>query len=172
MDCIHFCCFGNKIYDWRSKEANYIHQMKQLQNSLTELLQQYNSLQEYHQNEKILWQNEKLRLLEKINELQNSLHQKDVVTQQYKVYEDNFRQERQQIQELFVTMEKMELKNDYYQREVKKLNEHIISYRNMIELLNAGRKEDYIHVQKNVDIDPKLEKKVIAEQPKAGTVIS
>lgn len=169
MDCIHFCCFGGKIYDWQAKEANYIHQLKQAQNSLTELVQQYNSLQEYHQNEKIIWQNEKLGLLEKINELQNELHQKDVVTQQYKVYEDNFRQERQQIQQLFVTMEKMELRNDYYQREVKKLNEHIISYRNMIELLNAGRKiED---VAEDIDDDPKKEI-VITEQPKTQIVTS
>lgn len=171
MDCIHFCCFGDKIYDWRSKEANYIHQIKQLQNSLNEIVQQYNSLQEYHQNEKILWQNEKLGLLEKINELQNSLHQKDVVTQQYKVYEDNFRQERQQIQQLFVTMEKMELRNDYYQREVKKLNEHIISYRNMIELLNAGRKIEDIDENTDADEIPKKET-VITEQPKAEAVVS
>lgn len=170
MDCIHFCCFGNKIYDWQSKEANYIHQLKQLQTSLSETIQQFTSLQEYHQNEIILWQNEKLGFLEKINELQNELHQKEVVTQQYKVYEDNFRQERQQIQDLLASMEKMKLINTYYEMEVKKLNEHITSYRNMIELLgtDVNKKET---VDNHLDVIDKETNVVITEQPRAETVV-
>lgn len=137
MDCFYSCCFGEQAA-WRTKEANYISQLKQSQNSLSELLQQYHSLQEYHQHEKDVWNMEKVNFLEKINELQNSLHQKEVVTQQYKVYEDNFRKERQQIQELFVTLEKLETKNESYREEVKKLNEHIATYRNVIDVLKAG----------------------------------
>lgn len=79
---------------------------------------------------------EKVTFLEKLNELQNALHQKEVVTQQYKVYEDSFQKERQQIQEMLVTLRNLERRNIMYQDEVKKLNEHIQSYRNVINVLS------------------------------------
>lgn len=118
------------------KETNYIQQLKELQSSISELVQQLNSLEEYHHQEQISWQIEKVSMLEKLNDLQNALHQKEVVTQQYKVYEDSFQKERQQIQELLVTLKNLEKKNVLYQDEVRKLNEHIESYRSVINVLN------------------------------------
>lgn len=118
------------------KETNYIEQLKQLQETVTELVQQLNSLEDYHQHEKIGWQMEKVTFLEKLNELQNALHQKEVVTQQYKVYEDSFQKERQQIQDMVVTLRNLEMRNEAYQEEVRKLNEHIKSYRDVINVLS------------------------------------
>lgn len=118
------------------KETNYIAQLKQLQETITELVQQLNSLEDYHHQEKAQWQMEKVSFLEKLNELQNTLHQKEVVTQQYKVYEDSFQKERQQIQELLVTLRNLETRNEAYQDEVRKLNQHIESYRNVISVLS------------------------------------
>lgn len=118
------------------KETNYIEQLKQLQQTVTELVQQLNSLEDFHHQEKIGWHMEKVTFLEKLNELQNALHQKEVVTQQYKVYEDSFQKERQQIQELLVTLGNLEKRNEAYQDEVRKLNKHIESYRSVINVLS------------------------------------
>lgn len=118
------------------KETNYIEQLKQLQQTITELVQQLNSLEDFHHQEKVGWHMEKVAFLEKLNELQNSLHQKEVVTQQYKVYEDSFQKERQQIQELLVTLSNLEKRNEAYQDEVRKLNKHIESYRSVISVLS------------------------------------
>lgn len=118
------------------KETNYIEQLKQLQQTVTELVQQLNSLEDYHHQEKCGWNAEKVTFLEKLNELQNALHQKEVVTQQYRVYEDSFQKERQQIQELLVTLRNLEKRNEAYQDEVRKLNKHIESYRCVISELS------------------------------------
>lgn len=166
MNCVYRCCFGRELTDWQTKEVSYIKQMKQLQNSISELLQQLTSLQEYHQHEKETWQIERLNLLQKINELQNTLYQKEVVTEQYKVYEDSFRQERQQIQELFATLQKLELKNEAYQEEVKKLNEHIASYRNVIDVLKNG----YMKPEGNSSLT--VQSEVVDVQPKSNVDIS
>lgn len=156
MDCYSILCFCNphhrKEYQWRTKESNYIEQLKQLQSTISELIQQFNSLEEYHYQEKIGWQMEKASFLEKLNELQNALHQKEVVTQQYKVYEDSFRKERQQIQELLVTLKNLEICNEAYQDEVKKLNGLIESYRDVINVMSKQQQSDVAPAEERVFI--------------------
>ena len=67
MNCFEFfMCYDKRGREWDNKENNYITQLKRLQDSLNDLVDQQRSLHEYAINEKMSWEMKEANLNEKI----------------------------------------------------------------------------------------------------------
>lgn len=85
--------------EWDQKERSYIREMNKYKDSAKQLKEEKDAMANHFSQDYLNWQAKEEEYLEQINNLQNQLHQSDVVMQQYKISEGNFHLDRQQLQE-------------------------------------------------------------------------
>ena len=114
-------CYAEREQYWEERESGYIKELSKANKKVEECMANKSAVEELFHQEQLRWQMKEASYIERLNDLQNTLHKKEVVTQQYKIYEENFQQDRHQLQETQSQAEGLKLKIDEQQREIERL---------------------------------------------------
>lgn len=115
-----FSCFCGQD-EWDRKEIAYIREVNKFKDMANKTKEEKEMIQQHFAQECVTWQAKETEYAEQINELQNQLHQNEVVMQQYKICEGNFQMDRQQLLENQKQLDNYEKMVAVQEKQIKEL---------------------------------------------------
>lgn len=133
-----FNCFCGQE-EWDQKEIAYIREVNKFKDLAIKMKDERDVMQQHFTQECLAWQAKEAEYQEQINDLQNQLHQNEVIMQQYKIHEGNFQLDRQQLQENQKQIERYEKMVALQQNQIKELKSENKKYlESILELTRAA----------------------------------